>query len=116
MTEPLHILVTGTSRGIGAAIVAALAGHQRVGHAPHGQGTSGGRSGPLIVVGHSSGGGDGRIAADLADPGGAAACGRMAGDAVIPERGEDRFADAPAGAGDEDVERLGHGAPISAPD
>jgi len=73
MTEPLHILVTGTSRGIGAAILAALGGHQRVGHAPHGQGTSGGRSGPLIVVGHSSAGGDGRIAADLSDPRGAAA-------------------------------------------
>jgi len=45
MTEPLHILVTGTSRGIGDAIVTALKGHR--------------------VVGHSSQGGDGRIAADL---------------------------------------------------
>ena len=53
MSEPLHILVTGTSRGIGAAILAALAGHR--------------------VVGHSSAGGDGRIAADLADPEGATA-------------------------------------------
>ena len=58
MTEPLHILVTGTSRGIGAAIVAALAGHQR--------------------VGHSSAGGDGRIAADLATQEGAAALWREA--------------------------------------
>jgi len=53
MTEPLHILVTGTSRGIGAAIAAALGGHR--------------------VAGHSSAGGDGRIAADLADPEGATA-------------------------------------------
>ena len=58
MTEPLHILVTGSSRGIGAAIVAALAGHR--------------------VVGHSSAGGDGRIAADLADPEGATALWREA--------------------------------------
>jgi 3-oxoacyl-[acyl-carrier protein] reductase len=42
---PLNILVTGTSRGIGAAIVAGLTGHR--------------------VVGHSSRGGDGEIAADL---------------------------------------------------
>ena len=48
MTQPLNILVTGASRGIGASIVGALAGHR--------------------VVGHSSAGGDGRIAADLADP------------------------------------------------
>jgi NAD(P)-dependent dehydrogenase (short-subunit alcohol dehydrogenase family) len=41
-----NILVTGTSRGIGKAIVAALSGHN--------------------VVGHSSRGGDGLIAADLA--------------------------------------------------
>ncbi|HEX5183293.1 MAG TPA: SDR family oxidoreductase [Allosphingosinicella sp.] len=46
---PLNILVTGTSRGIGKAIVAALEGHQ--------------------VVGHSSTGGDGRVAADLSQPG-----------------------------------------------
>ncbi len=51
MPTPLHILVTGSSRGIGAAIVTALAGQR--------------------VVGHSSAGGDGRIAADLADPQGA---------------------------------------------
>ena len=53
MTEPLHILVTGSSRGIGESILAALAGHQR--------------------VGHSTAGGDGRIAADLSDPEGATA-------------------------------------------
>ncbi len=47
----LNILVTGTSRGIGAAIVDALHGHG--------------------VVGHSSAGGEGRIAADL-DAAGAA--------------------------------------------
>ena len=42
-----NILVTGSSRGIGAAIISALGGHN--------------------VVGHSTGGGEGRIAADLAD-------------------------------------------------
>lgn len=47
----LNILVTGTSRGIGRAIVEALAGHE--------------------VAGHSSQGGEGRIAADLAEPGAA---------------------------------------------
>jgi 3-oxoacyl-[acyl-carrier protein] reductase len=47
----LNILVTGTSRGIGKAIVASLEGHN--------------------VVGHSSSGGDGRIAADLSQPGAA---------------------------------------------
>jgi NAD(P)-dependent dehydrogenase (short-subunit alcohol dehydrogenase family) len=49
----LNILVTGTSRGIGKAIADALAGHN--------------------VVGHSSAGGDGRIAADLSKPGAAEA-------------------------------------------
>ena len=50
----LNILVTGTSRGIGAAIVEALGGHR--------------------VVGHSSGGGgQDRIAADLSRPGAAEA-------------------------------------------
>jgi NAD(P)-dependent dehydrogenase (short-subunit alcohol dehydrogenase family) len=43
-----NILVTGTSRGIGAAIIGALGGHH--------------------VVGHSTRGGDTAIAADLADP------------------------------------------------
>jgi 3-oxoacyl-[acyl-carrier protein] reductase len=47
MTQ-LNILVTGTSRGIGAAIASSLSAHN--------------------VVGHSSRGGDGRIAADLGDP------------------------------------------------
>ena len=58
MGEPLHILVTGTSRGIGAAIVEALRGHR--------------------VVGHSTAGGDGRIAADLSDPEAATALWREA--------------------------------------
>ncbi|MBV9883548.1 MAG: SDR family oxidoreductase [Sphingomonadaceae bacterium] len=51
MPEPLHILVTGSSRGIGAAILQALGAHE--------------------VVGHSTAGGDGRIAADLSEPGAA---------------------------------------------
>jgi len=50
MTQ-LNILVTGSSRGIGRAIAAALSGHK--------------------VAGHSSRGGDGLIAADLAEPGAA---------------------------------------------
>jgi NAD(P)-dependent dehydrogenase (short-subunit alcohol dehydrogenase family) len=54
----LNILVTGTSRGIGQAIVEALAGHE--------------------VVGHSSAGGGGRIAADLSRPGAAEALWREA--------------------------------------
>jgi NAD(P)-dependent dehydrogenase (short-subunit alcohol dehydrogenase family) len=49
MSDTLHILVTGASRGIGAAILAALSSHK--------------------AVGHSSRGGDHRIAADLAVPG-----------------------------------------------
>jgi 3-oxoacyl-[acyl-carrier protein] reductase len=48
MTFPLNILVTGASRGIGAAIRSALAGHH--------------------VIGHSSRGGDGLLAADLGEP------------------------------------------------
>ena len=48
MISPLNILVTGTSRGIGAAIRAALAGHN--------------------VVGHSTRGGDGEVAADFGAP------------------------------------------------
>lgn len=51
MTQPLNILITGASRGIGAAILQALAGHN--------------------VVGHSTKGGDGLLAADLADAGAA---------------------------------------------
>jgi len=48
MAEPLNIIVTGTSRGIGAAIRAALHGHN--------------------VVGQSTRGGDGELAADFGDP------------------------------------------------
>ena len=47
----LNILVTGTSRGIGAAIVASLSGHS--------------------VVGHATTAGEERIAADLSQPGAA---------------------------------------------
>lgn len=46
----IHILATGTSRGIGAAIAAAFA------------------SGDVRLVGHSTAGGDKAIAADLSDP------------------------------------------------
>jgi 3-oxoacyl-[acyl-carrier protein] reductase len=48
MAPPRHILVTGTSRGIGEAILAAFAGQR--------------------AVGHSTAGGGGRIAADLSLP------------------------------------------------
>jgi NAD(P)-dependent dehydrogenase (short-subunit alcohol dehydrogenase family) len=48
MADPLNIVVTGTSRGIGAAIAGALKGHQ--------------------VVGHSTGGGPGAVAADFGGP------------------------------------------------
>ncbi len=51
MSDRLHILVTGASRGIGASILTALDGHN--------------------VVGHSSKGGGGLLAADLAVPGAA---------------------------------------------
>ena len=54
-----NILVTGTSRGIGKAIAAAFSAHN--------------------VVGHSSGGGGGRVAADLAQPG---AAGRLWSEAL----------------------------------
>ncbi|HEX8584416.1 MAG TPA: SDR family oxidoreductase [Allosphingosinicella sp.] len=53
MTQTRNILITGTSRGIGKAILASLQGHN--------------------VVGHSSRGGDGAIAADLDQPGAAEA-------------------------------------------
>jgi 3-oxoacyl-[acyl-carrier protein] reductase len=49
MSEPLHIFVTGTSRGIGKSILDAFSGHR--------------------AVGHSTAGGGGRIAADLSRPG-----------------------------------------------
>jgi 3-oxoacyl-[acyl-carrier protein] reductase len=58
MTQ-LNILVTGTSRGIGKAIAAAFSGHK--------------------VVGHSSRGGEGMIAADLDQPG---AAGRLWNESV----------------------------------
>ncbi|HWT14035.1 MAG TPA: SDR family oxidoreductase [Allosphingosinicella sp.] len=51
MTEPLHILVTGASRGIGGAVLESLSSHR--------------------AIGHSTRGGGGRIAADLAGPGAA---------------------------------------------
>jgi NAD(P)-dependent dehydrogenase (short-subunit alcohol dehydrogenase family) len=59
MTTPLHILVTGASRGIGAAIVEALAGQRVAGHSS--------RGGP----GPESRPDGGLIAADLAEPGAA---------------------------------------------
>jgi NAD(P)-dependent dehydrogenase (short-subunit alcohol dehydrogenase family) len=49
MTQQLHILVTGTSRGIGDSILAALDGQR--------------------AIGHSTAGGSGRIAADLSKAG-----------------------------------------------
>jgi NAD(P)-dependent dehydrogenase (short-subunit alcohol dehydrogenase family) len=53
MTQTRNILVTGTSRGIGKAILASLQGHN--------------------AIGHSSRGGGGAIAADLDRPGAAEA-------------------------------------------
>lgn len=55
----LNILATGTSRGIGRSIITALGAHN--------------------VVGHSTQGGDGRIAADLSKPG---AAGRLWAEAL----------------------------------
>ena len=49
MSQPLHILITGTSRGIGESILTAFDGHR--------------------AVGHSTAGGGGRIAADLSRQG-----------------------------------------------
>jgi NAD(P)-dependent dehydrogenase (short-subunit alcohol dehydrogenase family) len=49
MQTPLNIIVTGSSRGIGAAIAAALNGHNLVGHS-------------------TRGGGDREVAADFGDP------------------------------------------------
>jgi len=49
MTDKLHVFVTGTSRGIGESILAAFDGHR--------------------AIGHSTAGGGGRIAADLAQAG-----------------------------------------------
>jgi NAD(P)-dependent dehydrogenase (short-subunit alcohol dehydrogenase family) len=54
MAQARNILVTGTSRGIGKSIVEALSPHRVIGHA-------------------SSGGGEGRIAADLSQAGAAEA-------------------------------------------
>jgi NAD(P)-dependent dehydrogenase (short-subunit alcohol dehydrogenase family) len=69
-----NILVTGTSRGIGAAILKALQGHN--------------------VLGHSTKGGEGAIAADLSEPGAAErmwaeAMGRLGGriDVVVNNAG-----------------------------
>ena len=56
--NPLHILVTGASRGIGQSIASALEGQR--------------------IVGHSSAGGGGLIAADLSNPEGATALWREA--------------------------------------
>ncbi|MGF1550385.1 MAG: SDR family NAD(P)-dependent oxidoreductase [Sphingomonadaceae bacterium] len=58
MSGPLHILLTGSSRGIGAAIAKALSGHR--------------------LAGHSTAAGDDRIAADFALPGSAEALWREA--------------------------------------
>ncbi len=86
MTEKLHILVTGTSRGIGESILAAFAGHR--------------------AIGHSTAGGGGRIAADLARPGVAEglwneAVERLEGRVDIVVNNAGIFEAAPIGAGHE---------------
>ena len=85
MTPPLHILVTGTSRGIGEAILAAFAGHR--------------------AIGHSTRGGAGRIAADLSRPGAAEglwdeAIERLEGRIDVLVNNAGIFEAAPIGSGD----------------
>src|ERR1044072_2185880 len=85
MSQPLHVLVTGTSRGIGESILAALGGHR--------------------AVGHSTAGGGGRIAADLSQPGVAEglwkeAIERLAGRIAVLVNNAGIFEAAPIEAGD----------------